>query len=87
VPDDTELMEEAAIVFVLLEAELIDDVGAAVLVLRAEVELVEDACGLGYVSSGNASDIGEHIALVDALAAMARETTGPRLGIGGSLFA
>jgi hypothetical protein len=43
VPDDTELMEEAAIVFVLLEAELTDDVGAAVLVLRAEVELVEDA--------------------------------------------
>lgn len=42
-PDDAELMEEAAIVFVLLEAELIDDVGAAVLVLRAEVELVEDA--------------------------------------------
>jgi hypothetical protein len=44
VPDDTELMEVAAIVFVLLEAELMDDVGAAVLVLLgAEVELVEDA--------------------------------------------
>jgi hypothetical protein len=44
VPDDAELMEVAAIVFVLLEAELMDDVGAAVLVLLgAEVELVEDA--------------------------------------------
>jgi hypothetical protein len=44
VSDDTELMEDAAIVFVLLEAELMDDVGAPVLVLLgAEVELDEDA--------------------------------------------
>jgi hypothetical protein len=44
VPDDTELVEDAATVFVLLEAGFVGDVGAAVLVLlRAEVELVEDA--------------------------------------------
>jgi hypothetical protein len=44
VPEDTELMEDAAIVFVPLAAELMDDVGAAVLVLLgAEVELDEDA--------------------------------------------